>query len=220
MCDNCGHRVGQSYPHVCKKTKISHNFFCSTAHIVIRHRVTLNMGISGFVLLTFIFSFFISHTTSSVFDEVNHHRYLKKSDIPEDIPFESPSNGTDIISHPVALIKCKNQTKCVQPALQLERKYNVYYCKRVSYGVRFYFLVREGLLLHPNLQMVESPQDADIVLYLPESAAWHKSECNNPNFAHKLVVMDGNWCIFASLNRITKYLFRGRWSSNIGRRKA
>ncbi len=62
--------------------------------------------------------------------------------------------------------------------------------RRVSYGIRFYYLVREGLLLHPNLQMVEHPDMADIVLYLPESAAWDKSECNQPEYASKLVVLD------------------------------
>ena len=115
------------------------------------------------------------------------------NDLGDGEPIRSPSNGTDIISHPISLIKCQNQTRCIKPELQLERTYNVYYCKRVSYGIRFYFLVREGLLLHPNLQMVETPEQADIVLYLPESAAWHKSECNNPNFANKLVVMDGQF---------------------------
>jgi hypothetical protein len=148
------------------------------------------MGVSVLLLAVFISCYDIA--TASAYGYGGHdHRFLVKSDKIDEMPFISPTNGTDIISHPVSLIRCKNQTKCIQPALQLERKYTVYYCKRVSYGVRFYFLVKEGLLLHPNLQMVETPQEADLVLYLPESAAWHKSECNNPNFAHKLVVMDG-----------------------------
>ena len=62
--------------------------------------------------------------------------------------------------------------------------------RRVSYGVRFYYLIREGLLLHPNLNLVETPTSADIILYLPESAAWDKSECNRPEYASKLVVLD------------------------------
>lgn len=60
----------------------------------------------------------------------------------------------------------------------------------MSYGVRFYYLVQEGLLLHPKIKLVTSPDLADIILYLPESAAWEKSECNKPEYAPKLVVLD------------------------------
>ena len=102
----------------------------------------------------------------------------------------SPSPGTDINTHPIALLKCNNQTSCISPELQLEIVFNVYYCKHVSYGVRFYFLVREGLLLHPNINLVENPDLADIIIYLPESAQWTKSECSNPIFSSKLVVLD------------------------------
>jgi len=101
----------------------------------------------------------------------------------------SPSNGTDL-HHPVSLIKCNNQTRCVQPYLQLDTEYKVYYCKKVSHGVRFYYLVREGLLHHPNIHLVESPQEADIVVYLPESAAWKKTECADPQLRSKTVVLD------------------------------
>lgn len=38
--------------------------------------------------------------------------------------------------------------------------------------------------------MVDDPKIADIILYLPESAAWDKSECNHPDYASKLVVLD------------------------------
>lgn len=43
--------------------------------------------------------------------------------------FVSPSNGTDILFRPIQLIKCENQTKCIQPELQLTKKFQVYYCK-------------------------------------------------------------------------------------------
>ena len=104
----------------------------------------------------------------------------------------SPFNGTDL-SHPVSLIKCNNQTRCVQPSLQLEKRYKVYYCKHVSAGVRFYFLVREGLLHHPNIDIVESPTEADVVVYLPESARWKKSECSDQKLMKKTVVLDEGW---------------------------
>jgi hypothetical protein len=95
-----------------------------------------------------------------------------------------------LTSNPVALIKCANQTKCIQPVLQLKRSYKVYYCKKVSHGVRFYFLVREGLLQHPNIHLVSTPEAAEVIVYLPESAAWKKSECNKPEFYSKLLVLD------------------------------
>ena len=92
--------------------------------------------------------------------------------------------------NPVALIRCANQTRCIQPVLQLRKTYKVYYCKKVSHGVRFYFLIREGLLHHPKIDLVSTPESADVIVYLPESAAWQKSECNKPEFYSKLLVLD------------------------------
>ena len=54
--------------------------------------------------------------------------------------FVSPSNGTDILTHPIAVIKCFNQTQCIQPKLQLVKSYDAYLCKHIGQGVRFYFL--------------------------------------------------------------------------------
>ena len=54
--------------------------------------------------------------------------------------FVSPSNGTDISTHPIAVIKCFNQTQCIQPKLQLVKSYDAYLCKHIGQGVRFYFL--------------------------------------------------------------------------------
>lgn len=113
---------------------------------------------------------------------------------PRNSYFTSPSNGTDIITHPIPLIKCNNQTMCIQPYLQLQRTFDIYYCKHVGHGVRFYFLVKEGLLLHPNLRFVDDGNKADVVVYLPVSADWDKTECNNPNWKNKTVVLDeGDW---------------------------
>lgn len=101
----------------------------------------------------------------------------------------SPGNGTDL-SHPVSLIKCKNQTRCIEPYLQLTREYKVYYCNKVGYGVRFYYLVREGLLHHPNIVLVDDPDDADVIVLLPESSPWSKSECSRMELRAKTVVLD------------------------------
>lgn len=104
--------------------------------------------------------------------------------------FFSPANGTDVLTHPIAVIKCANQTMCIQPRLELKNIYNVYYCKHVGYGVRFYFLVKEGLLLHPNINMIDDIHKAQMIVYLPVSAPWHKSECNKPEFKNKTIVLD------------------------------
>jgi hypothetical protein len=92
--------------------------------------------------------------------------------------------------NPIALIKCKNQTQCITPYLQLKRSFNVYFCKHIGHGVRFYFLVREGLLLHPRINLVSNPNDAEVIVYLPESANWAKSECSKPEYVNKTLVLD------------------------------
>jgi hypothetical protein len=103
---------------------------------------------------------------------------------------KSPSPGTDITKDSIQIIKCHNQTTCILPELQLQRLYKVYYCLRTSYGIRFYFLIKEGLLLHPNIQLTSDIDEADIVVYLPVSSPWPKSECADPKYASKLLVLD------------------------------
>jgi hypothetical protein len=104
--------------------------------------------------------------------------------------FYSPSNGTDVITHPIAVIKCANQTLCVSPKLQLQEMYDVYYCKHLGHGVRFYFLVKEGLLLHPNIRLVDDINKAQVIVYLPVSAPWDKSECSDLKLKSKTIVLD------------------------------
>jgi hypothetical protein len=111
---------------------------------------------------------------------------LDKQPIEPNTMFRSPNEGTDVVSKPAKIVNCDKQTHCIAPALQLEKTFNVYYCKRVSHGVRFYYLVREGLTLHPRINLVESPEEAEVVVYLPESANWAKSECNNPAYYSKV----------------------------------
>jgi hypothetical protein len=110
--------------------------------------------------------------------------------LPNDFSLTSPANGTDIITHPISVIKCANQTMCIHPRLQLQEKYDVYFCKHLGHGVRFYFLVMEGLLLHPNIRMIEDIEKAQVIVYLPESSPWQKSECNNPKYKSKTIVLD------------------------------
>lgn len=46
----------------------------------------------------------------------------------------------------------------------------MYFCtKGVHQGIRFFYLVREGLLLHPSVQMLPFSRihEADLVVYLP-----------------------------------------------------
>lgn len=109
-------------------------------------------------------------------------------------PHISPRIGTDISKdQQLAILRCPNQSKCIVPELQLEPKLKVYLCQHVArQGVRFYFLMKEGLLLHPNVDMVEEENmyTADYVIYLPGSAPWHKTECTNVSLASKMIVMD------------------------------
>lgn len=105
-------------------------------------------------------------------------------------PPERPKLLNTIGLLPAATLKCDNQTKCLSPALQLKKTYKVYYCKHIGYGVRFFFLVKEGLLLHPQIVLVSSPSEADAIVYLPTSSEWSKSECGRPEWYHKLIVLD------------------------------
>jgi hypothetical protein len=111
-----------------------------------------------------------------------------------DPAFVSPRKGTDITAaNQLSLLRCPNQSKCIVPELQLESKLRVYMCRHpVRQGVRFYFLVREGLLLHPNVELLpfQDISSADFVVYLPGSAPWHRTECNDTILAPKLIVLD------------------------------
>jgi hypothetical protein len=107
-------------------------------------------------------------------------------------PFHSPRNGTDIDpQNQMALLMCPNQSKCIVPELQLQAKFKVYFCQHATkQGVRFFFLAREGFLLHPNIEMVSNIMSADYVVYLPGSAPWHLTECTNASYASKMIVLD------------------------------
>jgi len=119
---------------------------------------------------------------------------IHKYEIVEHHPASSPRNGTDISPHKHAeLLQCPTQTKCIEPALQLEKKVKVYLCKHPTrHGVRFYYLAREGLSLHPNVDLVteEDINQADFIIYLPGSAPWHLTECTNASYAPRLIVLD------------------------------
>ena len=123
----------------------------------------------------------------------------------------SPTKGTEIssdIKGMVNLIKCHNQSACVMPELQLQKKFKVYYCARTAYGVRFYYLIHEGLLLHPNIILTPDIDDADVIVYLPTSSPWQKSECGNEKYFSKLVVLDeGTYCLRTILYHTTTLLY-------------
>ena len=107
---------------------------------------------------------------------------------------KSPGVGTDISEGRHAeLLNCKNQSACIVPDLQLATTFNVYFCtKGVYQGIRFFYLVREGLLTHPNVRLLEYEDihKADLVVVLPGSIAWEKSECRSPSLAHRLLVLE------------------------------
>ena len=45
-------------------------------------------------------------------------------------------------------------------------------------------------MLHPKIRLVSTPESADIIVYLPESANWKKTECNNPLYWNKTIMLD------------------------------
>jgi hypothetical protein len=102
--------------------------------------------------------------------------------------------GTDISEQfYTEILKCPNQSRCILPYLQLTHKMNIYLCKHpIRSGVRFYYLVKEGFLLHPQVNLVSESDIhlADYIIYLPGSAPWHKTECTNTSYAKRLIVLD------------------------------
>lgn len=127
-------------------------------------------------------------------DREDQQMRVNEQEILEAHPYISPRKGTDISpANQMAVLLCPNQSKCIVPELQLQKRLRIYFCKHPTrHGVRFYYLAREGLLLHPNVDLVteEAIETADYIVYLPGSSPWHLTECNNPSFAKRLVVLD------------------------------
>jgi hypothetical protein len=138
---------------------------------------------------------------------------LQNNSLPRPIPFNQVINQT-ILSPPVHdfqselahVLSCKNQTVCFPPKLQLRRPFNVYFCKHTDYGIRFYFLVKESLLLHPKIHLVNTPQEADYIVYLPESSSWRKTECSSEDPSKMIVLDESDYPnLFESPDRKTKF---------------
>lgn len=109
-------------------------------------------------------------------------------------PIQSPREGTDISpQHQLTLLKCPKQSTCIVPQLQLAKKTKVYLCKHPTrHGVRFYYIAREGLLMHPNVELMTEDRiaEADFIIYPPGSAPWHLTECTDPSYKSRLIVLD------------------------------
>lgn len=126
-------------------------------------------------------------------------RYIVKSihekavvDIKKDVGLLSKQLDTKY-DFDTSFLSCDNQSECIPPRLQLATTFKVYMCKHTSNGgVRFFYLTRDGLLLHPKITMVDTLNydEVDFIVYLPNSSPWHKTECNNTAFAKKLIVLD------------------------------
>jgi hypothetical protein len=102
----------------------------------------------------------------------------------------SPGEGTDIKREPRKLLEIYNQSRAIIPKLDLDHDFSVYFCKHLGHGVRFFYLARESLLLHPRIQIADNPQQAQYIIYLPVSSPWHKTECNLPSYRNKTIVLD------------------------------
>lgn len=111
-------------------------------------------------------------------------------------PAQGTASGINNVDQDGDLIRrlytCDNQTLCHQPQLQFKAPLPlpIYLCKHHRNGVRFFFLVREGLLLHPAVRLVANPSDARLIVYLPESSPWQKTECNKQEYRNKTLVLD------------------------------
>ena len=93
----------------------------------------------------------------------------------------------------ISFVTCQNQSQCITPKLQVTIPLKVYLCKHTSNGgVRFFYLVRDGLLLHPQVIWYDhlAFDEIDYLIYLPNSSPWPKSECADPKYASKLIVLD------------------------------
>ena len=122
----------------------------------------------------------------------------------------TPRNGTDISSpaRQQEILRCPNQAKCIVPELTLARQFKVYFCKNPKQtGLRFYFLAREGFLMHPGVTMVNSTAEADLLVLVSFSPGWDwsKTECGAQKDAKKLIILNEGdsvvsvACLFFSL---------------------
>lgn len=90
-----------------------------------------------------------------------------------------------------AELGCFNQSACVSPVIQVKKPFSIYLCDKVGrHGARFYFLLSDGLAKHPAVRLVKDIDAADLVLFLPASSPWHRSECTNTSLADRLIVLD------------------------------
>ena len=117
-------------------------------------------------------------------------------DVPTKDVLVSPSEGTDITKSIDELLTCHNQIKCIKPQLQFDKKVRIYLCKqvapneRIRYGIRFHYLIEEGLSRHPNVELVADKSKAEVIFYLPYSSVWSKSECNKIADKFRTVLLD------------------------------
>jgi hypothetical protein len=128
-----------------------------------------------------------SSSSSTLWKQYNNLIQLQKSEHKTQT-LNSPAYDFD-----TSFLTCQNQSQCIQPKLQVTTPIRVYLCKHTSSGgVRFFYLVRDGLLLHPQVIWYDNLlfDDIDYLIYLPNSSPWPKSECANPRYASKLIVLD------------------------------
>ncbi len=113
---------------------------------------------------------------------------------PSHVPSSSDHTKISLSNESTNLLQCSDQAKCIVPELQLQKKFKIYLCGRpVRQGARFRHMIWEGLGQHPNVQLLLQHRDmnqADYIVYLPGSAPWHLSECNDTTLAPRMIVLD------------------------------
>lgn len=107
----------------------------------------------------------------------------------------SLGNRSNVIPSDKELLACQNQSLCIVPYLQLVGPLRIYLqeLKKFECCVRIHFLVHEGLLLHPSVELVPKSaiHTADFFIYFAKSMPWHQTEFAHLNSTRtNLIVLD------------------------------
>ncbi len=117
--------------------------------VVFKPPTTSNIKFQDTTTLPAITAPIASPKTTTIIPKVMEqkiHFNINEYEPKDDHPHISPRFGSDIsLQHQTSLLLCVNQSKCIIPELQLQKKYKIYLCEKTGGGVRFHFLVTEGI---------------------------------------------------------------------------
>jgi len=173
-------------------SKLLYNNTHSTFNLSINRTNLLQDTINKFVPITKVNSNDAANEANTV-DSVTQSKDGVKDSAIATLNEKQMKPAASDLDFDTSFLRCHNQSECIPPRLFLVPHFKVYMCKHTTRGgVRFYYLVRDGLLQHPKIIMVDTLDlsKIDFIIYLPNSSPWHKSECADPMYADKLIVLD------------------------------